>query len=121
MRVTKGSPLNLSAARERLGLFVVEADMPPELAELYEDGGQASYEQYYEWQMLAEQGQTTREEAAVVATILTDHHGFAHVPVGYWRHPLSLPHKAIGSILGSLGFARPEELKTANMVGRIVS
>lgn len=120
MRVTKANPLNLSAARERLGLFVQETEMPAEVAELYQDSQQPTYEQYYEWQMAADQGAGEREEAAVVATLIADHDAFSHVPVGYWRHPLSLPEPAIGAILSSLGYSRPEDTRDVNAAGRII-
>ncbi|MEK2631495.1 hypothetical protein AAAC13_01185 [Pseudomonas aeruginosa] len=70
-------------------MFVQETEMPAEVAELYQDSQQPTYEQYYEWQMAADQGAGEREEAAVVATLIADHDAFSHVPVGYWRHPLS--------------------------------
>lgn len=120
MRVTKANPLNLSAARKRLGLFVQETEMPAEVAELYQDSQQPTYEQYYEWQMAADQGAGEREEAAVVATLIADHDAFSHVPVGYWRHPLSLPEPAIGAILSSLGYSRPEDARDVNAAGRII-
>jgi len=122
MRIIEATSVNWNGVRERLGLNVAEMDMPAELESLYHsNSAHDELSDFAGWDAAAEIPKERQQEAAVFASLEQSHAAFSHVPVGYWRHPVSLPTEVIGKILVGFGFSKPQDLRRISPVGRILS
>lgn len=125
MKLVKGSALDWQRTRELLGQASHEFAVPDALVELEamtlsDDPDLLPAET--DWPMIDIEGanENVREVAAVVTEMVVRHRTFESLPVGLWNHPISMTDQAIGQVLKSLGYPKPEHQST-NAVGRVLS